>query len=84
MTEEPVDSGFTQENIEEAEVLWTNLPTHKNWGNLETHEKALAIAIIQRLKGNAYSIGYGSGYYKGFVDGESKGYEHAREIPDSN
>ena len=43
------DSGFTAENIADAEWLWTNLPTFpRNWSTLPTHEKALIIHTAQR------------------------------------
>lgn len=41
---EVTDSGFTPENIADAEWLWTNLPTFpRNWSTLPTHEKALIV-----------------------------------------
>ena len=46
-------SGFTPENIADAEWLWTNLPTFpRNWSTLPTHEKALIVhtAIRHRIE----------------------------------
>ena len=45
-----VDSGFTPENIADAEWLWTMLPTFTKWGGLKTYEKAAAIHAIQRFR----------------------------------
>ena len=46
---EVTDSGFTPENLADAEWLWTNLPTFpRNWSTLPTHEKALVIHTVIR------------------------------------
>lgn len=48
---EVTDSGFTPENIADAEWLWINLPTFpRNWSSLPTHEKALIVHTAARLR----------------------------------
>jgi len=44
------DSGFTQENIADAEWFWTMLPVFTKWGSLKTYEKAAAIHAVQRFR----------------------------------
>ncbi len=48
---EQVDSGFSPENLAEAEALWANLPVgNRSWTGLATHEKALVCHTVQRLR----------------------------------
>ncbi len=48
---EQVDSGFSSENLSEAEALWANLPVgNRSWTGLATHEKALVCHTVQRLR----------------------------------
>lgn len=44
------DSGFTPENIADAEWFWTMLPVFTKWGSLKTYEKAAAIHTVQRFR----------------------------------
>ena len=44
------DSGMDGDAIEQAELLWANLPTGREWASLATHEKALVCHAINRLR----------------------------------
>ena len=48
---EAADSGFTPENIADAEWLWTNVVVdHRKFHTLPTHHKALLCHTAQRFR----------------------------------
>jgi hypothetical protein len=66
---EQVDSGFTPENLAEAELLWANLPVgNRSWTGLATHEKALVCHTVQRLRIAAEARGMAEAYQLGRAD----------------
>lgn len=73
MINQPVNSEFTPENLKETEEIWSKLPTNKNWGNLETHEKIIVINIIQQLKEDSHFNGYSEGFGEAYSEGVDAG-----------
>ena len=46
----PVDSGFEQENIEDAEWLVANLPGTRRFHDMPTYERALVCHVVARFR----------------------------------
>lgn len=53
----PVDSGMDAEAVEQAELLWAQLPVNRKWTSIPTHEKALVCHLLSTYRTEAEARG---------------------------
>jgi len=53
----PVDSGMGAEAVEQAELLWAQLPVNRKWTSIPKHEKALVCHLLSTYRTEAEARG---------------------------
>lgn len=57
VVEVTVDSGMDAEAVEQAELLWAQLPVNRKWISIPTHEKALVCHLLSTYRTEAEARG---------------------------